>query len=134
VHTLTLCGFGVFLLFTCNFTAEKLQHNSNAGQAVRIFHSFLPNTPTSEKREEQRQNIHKIFERDDVADKAVAIISISGAFRQGKSFLSNLLLRHLQSWISSKVCEKRTSPRSALAGYSQTYNNHSPQLKFSSPR
>ncbi|XP_076808981.1 uncharacterized protein LOC143452043 [Clavelina lepadiformis] len=44
-----------------------------------------------------RRALKKIFGRDEVVNKPVAIYSIAGECRQGKSFLLNLLLQYLRS-------------------------------------
>lgn len=41
-----------------------------------------------------------ILLRPDVAERSVAIISIAGAFRKGKSFLLNFFLRFLQTQVT----------------------------------
>jgi len=46
------------------------------------------------------KELTKILLADDVKDTAVAIVSVAGAFRQGKSFLLNFILRYLESVVS----------------------------------
>jgi len=46
------------------------------------------------------KELEKILLADDVKDTAVAIISVAGAYRQGKSFLLNFILRYLESVVS----------------------------------
>ncbi len=41
--------------------------------------------------------LSEVLLRPEVADKKVAVISVAGAFRKGKSFLLNFLLRFLQN-------------------------------------
>jgi len=46
------------------------------------------------------KELEKVLLADDVKDTAVAIISVAGAYRQGKSFLLNFILRYLESVVS----------------------------------
>lgn len=41
--------------------------------------------------------LSKILNKDSIRDKPIAIISVAGAFRKGKSFLLNFLLRYLEA-------------------------------------
>jgi len=53
------------------------------------------------------ENIKSILLADDVRDKPVILISVAGAFRKGKSFLLNMMIRYLmaankEDWINTK--------------------------------
>ena len=53
----------------------------------------------------------------DIRNKPVAIISINGKYREGKSFLLNLLLNHLLEKANSKKLKtkaKKVSPANIL--------------------
>lgn len=41
--------------------------------------------------------LHTILNRDNIRDKPICIVSVAGAFRKGKSFLLNFMLRFLQN-------------------------------------
>jgi len=41
--------------------------------------------------------LNEILNKDDIRDKPICIISVAGAFRKGKSFLLNFMLRYLQA-------------------------------------
>eukprot|EP00088_Acartia_fossae_P026749 TRINITY_DN27537_c0_g1_i5.p1 TRINITY_DN27537_c0_g1~~TRINITY_DN27537_c0_g1_i5.p1 ORF type:complete len:614 (+),score=188.30 TRINITY_DN27537_c0_g1_i5:33-1844(+) len=51
--------------------------------------------------------MREIFDRDDVRDRPICVLTVAGAMRQGKSFLLNFVLRYLKSadkenWIESE--------------------------------
>lgn len=46
--------------------------------------------------------LNDILNKDNIKDKPVCIISVAGAFRKGKSFLLNFLLRYLENGASEK--------------------------------
>ena len=41
--------------------------------------------------------LNEILNKDNIRDKPICIISVAGAFRKGKSFLLNFMLRYLES-------------------------------------
>jgi atlastin len=41
--------------------------------------------------------LNGLLSRDDVRDKKVVIVSVAGAFRKGKSFLLDFMLRYLRA-------------------------------------
>lgn len=45
----------------------------------------------------QHEVLEKIFKQKKIGDKSIAVISISGALRQGKSFMLNFLMRYLRN-------------------------------------
>lgn len=47
------------------------------------------------------ENLSRIMEQDDVKDNAVMIVSIAGAFRNGKSFLLGFILKYLEAKVTT---------------------------------
>lgn len=48
--------------------------------------------------------LEEILLGEDVRDKPVVVVSVAGAFRKGKSFLLDFLLRYLQNQVCVCVC------------------------------
>lgn len=63
---------------------------------VKAIQIIEPNDHRIQLRTEQ---FASIFEADNIKDRNVAIISIAGAFRKGKSFLLNYFLRYLYAQV-----------------------------------
>lgn len=59
--------------------------------------------PVNNKLELQLETLIQILEADNIKDRNVAIISIAGAFRKGKSFLLNFFLRYLYAQVSVQL-------------------------------
>lgn len=55
--------------------------------------------------------LSEIFNHPDLKDKQVCVVSITGTFRQGKSFLLNFLLRYLNLKVSTET-KNWTPPKS----------------------
>jgi hypothetical protein len=49
-----------------------------------------------------REALGKILLSDDVKDRKVMVLSVAGAFKKGKSFLLDYLLRYLNNGVSYK--------------------------------
>lgn len=68
-------------------------------QAIQIIspannHSF----------ELQLSELNKLLQVDDIKDRHVVVVSIAGAFRQGKSFLLNIFIKYLYAQVKSSSC------------------------------
>ena len=62
------------------------------------------------------EGLRKIVCSDDVKDLDVAVVSIAGTYRSGKSFLMNLLASYLQRYQEGEVDEKEW-PEPILQGF-----------------
>lgn len=45
------------------------------------------------------ENLNSVLLQNHVKDKKVVVVSVAGAFRKGKSFLLNFMLRYLESGV-----------------------------------
>nr|CAD7413613.1 unnamed protein product [Timema poppensis] len=59
--------------------------------------------------------LEAVFLREDVRDKRVVVVSISGIFGKGKSFLLNYMLKYLNSQCDPLWLNNKTAP---LEGFS----------------
>lgn len=67
-------------------------------QAIQII------SPTNNHSFElQLDELNKLLQVDDIKDRHVVIVSIAGAFRQGKSFLLNIFIKYLHAQVKKNV-------------------------------
>lgn len=78
---------GVFCLTVCNAS------ENDPGVAIQIA---VPVNHVFQLRTEQ---IKAILENENIKNRKIAVVSIAGAFRQGKSFLLNFFLRYLHAQV-----------------------------------
>ena len=57
------------------------------------------------------ERLEEILLRPDVKDKKVAVVSVAGAFRKGKSFLLDFFLRYLYAEVSGWLGLRRVTVR-----------------------
>lgn len=73
-------------VFAMCITTETVNEPATAIQIVDLVdHSFHLKS----------DDFKSILERDEIKDRNVVVVSIAGAFRQGKSFLLNFFLKYL---------------------------------------
>lgn len=77
------------LIFSINLNCYNADVNCASGEAIQIV------TPENHQFNLELNNLKQILEADEIKDRNVAVISIAGAFRKGKSFLLNFFIRYL---------------------------------------
>lgn len=48
-------------------------------------------------------NLNTVLLQNDIKEKKVVVVSVAGAFRKGKSFLLNFMLRYLDSLVRNSL-------------------------------
>ncbi|XP_055302597.1 atlastin-like [Sitodiplosis mosellana] len=83
-----VCTFVIFVsIFCLNVSAEE----QNIGQAIQIM------APVNHTFQLQVNELKQILEVANIKDRYVVVVSIAGAFRQGKSFLMNFFIKYLDA-------------------------------------
>lgn len=67
------------------------------GEAIQIV-----NSNDEHSFELNEEALEKVLLQDDIKDLPVAVVSIAGAFRKGKSFMLDFFLRYLKAGVSTK--------------------------------
>jgi hypothetical protein len=73
------------------FRNSFVRRDTMEPHSIQIINSNSDNTITLDD-----EALRSIFARDEIKDRYVSVISVTGVFRQGKSFLLNFLLRYLR--------------------------------------
>lgn len=67
---------------------------TDSKQAIQII------SPTNNHSFELKlDELNKLLQADDIKDRHVVVVSIAGAFRQGKSFLLNIFVKYLYAQV-----------------------------------
>lgn len=84
----------IYIFLTAGLFGHTLSENTDSARATQIIVSV---NHTFQLQENELKNI---LEADAVKDRHVVVVSIAGAFRQGKSFLMNFFLEYLYAKVS----------------------------------
>lgn len=69
-------------------------------QAIQII------SPTNNHSFElQLDELNQLLQVDDIKNRHVVVVSIAGAFRQGKSFLLNIFVKYLYAQVRKHSCD-----------------------------
>lgn len=91
----------LFLIIISAFCNRISSAEFESAHAVQII------SPTNNHSFELKLNeINKILHSDDIKDRNVVVVSIAGAFRQGKSFLLNFFVKYLNAQVKKNTIEK----------------------------
>lgn len=81
--------------------SEILANEWSSARAVQIL------TPVNHSFHLELIDLKAILENDDIKDHYAVVVSIAGAFRQGKSFLSNFFIKYLEREVSTFLAVKK---------------------------
>lgn len=79
-----------------SFTACTATDNGS-GVAIQIV------VPVNHVFQLQTEQMKPILENENIKNRKIVVVSIAGAFRQGKSFLLNFFLRYLHAQVSQVI-------------------------------
>lgn len=90
---------GSFIILVVTFVVfiscgETFANESDSVRAIQIL------APVNHSFHLELTDLREILGRDDVKDHHAVVVSIAGAFRQGKSFLLNFFIKYLQAQVS----------------------------------
>lgn len=94
LHTSIMKLSCVLLLSLALFCQKTFGDEVGAGRAVRIV------SPKDHVFNLELDGIKNILENDSIKNRNVVVVSIAGAFRQGKSFLLNFFIKYLFAQVS----------------------------------
>lgn len=76
-------------MFVCVISDKNIDPIMSSSEPIQII------TPVEHRFELQLDSVKRILEADEIKDRNVVVVSVSGAFRKGKSFLLNFFLKYL---------------------------------------
>lgn len=79
------------------FHYKVLAEEPNSPKAVRIV------TPVNHSFHLELDELKLILENDNIKDRQISVVSIAGAYRQGKSFLVNFFVKYLNAQVISLI-------------------------------
>lgn len=85
-----ICVFLVVGIFYLTFVTA----DNGPGVAIQIV------VPVNHVFQLQTEQMKPILENENIKNRKVVVVSIAGAFRQGKSFLLNFFLKYLHAQVS----------------------------------
>lgn len=81
------------LIVAFGILSQVLADDTQSAGAIQIV------TPVNHKFQLELDDLKSILGAEDIKDRHVIVVSISGAFRKGKSFLMNFFLRYLNAQV-----------------------------------
>lgn len=82
------------VLVIFSVTGFNADTDTSSGRAVQILR------PENHLLNFELNDLKQILECDEIRDRDIAVISIAGAFRKGKSFLLNFFIRYLDAEVA----------------------------------
>ena len=86
-----ICTLFSIAIISGQISAEML----SSGHAIQIINL------SNHSLELRMNELRPILEADDIKDRHIVVVSIAGAFRQGKSFLLNFFIKYLDAQVLS---------------------------------
>lgn len=106
-----LCVFLVIDIFC--FTAGTVTDNGPADAIQFVI-------PVNHVFQLQTEQMKPILENENIKNRNVVVVSIAGAFRQGKSFLLNFFLRYLHAQVSQTYKFHLTKVNQSIKAHSSS--------------
>lgn len=78
-------------IFACIFCFNIVVEVQGTEHAIQIM------APVNHSMQLRLDEFKQILEADDIKDRHIVVVSIAGAFRQGKSFLMNIFIKYLNA-------------------------------------
>lgn len=91
-----ITSFAALLILIVGVCRHAVPQAADSAEPIQII------VPVNHTFQLELQDLKRILEVDNIRDRNIVVVSVAGAFRQGKSFLMNFFIRYLNAQVTGK--------------------------------